>query len=56
MRIGTGRDAADAAVASIFGSVTCRKMVVSCALGEGQTFTPIDRRHLARGGVALAPA
>ena len=56
VRIGTGRDAADAAVASIFGSVACQKMVVSCALGEGQTFTPIDRKHLARGGVALAPA
>jgi transglutaminase-like putative cysteine protease len=56
VRIGTGRDAADAAVASIFGSATCRKMVVSCTLGEGQTFRPIDRQHLARGGVALAPA
>ena len=56
VRIGTGRDAADAAVASIFGSATCRKMVVSCTLGEGQTFQPIDRQHLARGGVALAPA
>jgi len=36
--------------------VTCRKMVVSCLLGEGQTFKPIDRKHLASGGVALAPA
>src|SRR5205085_11885515 len=56
VRIGTGRDAADASVASIFGAVTCQKMVVACALGEGQTFKPIDRKHLARGGVALAPA
>ena len=56
VRIGTGRDAADAAVASIFGSVTCEKMVVACTLGEGQTFRPIDRPHLARGGVALATA
>lgn len=56
VRIGTGRDAADAAVASIFGSVSCRKMVVACELGEGQTFTPIDRRQLNRRGVALAPS
>ena len=55
VRIGTGRDAADAAVASIFGSVTCTKMVVACELGEGQKFQPIDRKQLNRGGVALAP-
>ena len=53
VRIGTGRDAADAAVASIFGSAACQKMVVACRLGEGQAFRPIDRQHLARGGVAL---
>jgi transglutaminase-like putative cysteine protease len=54
VRIGTGRDAADAAVASIFGSVRSTKMVVTCELAEGQAFTPIDRKHLSRGGVALA--
>ena len=55
VRIGTGRDAADAAVASIFGSATCTEMMVDCTLGEGQKFQPIDRKHLIRGGVALAP-
>jgi transglutaminase-like putative cysteine protease len=56
VRIGTGRDAADAAVASIFGSVMCQRIAVTCELGEGQTFTPINRRQLARRGVALAPS
>ncbi|MEO5823835.1 MAG: transglutaminase family protein [Vicinamibacteraceae bacterium] len=56
VRIGAGRDAADAAVASIFGNVMCRQMVVGCQLGEGQTFTPINRRQLGRRGVALAPS
>lgn len=55
VRIGTGRDAADAAVASIFGNVTCTAMKVSCDLGKGQTFHPIDRKQLARGGVSLGP-
>jgi hypothetical protein len=55
VRIGTGRDAADAAVASIFGSVTCTKIEVSCELGDGQKFQPIDRKQLNRGGVALEP-
>ena len=56
VRIGTGRDAADAAVASIFGSATCTRMEVSCELGEGQKFQPIDRQQLNRGGVALEPS
>ena len=56
VRIGTGRDAADAAVASIFGSVACTAITVNCELGKGQTFKPIDRRHLNRGGVALGPS
>ncbi len=55
VRIGTGRDAADAAVASIFGSVTCTRIEVSCELGDGQKFQPIDRKQLKRGGVALEP-
>ncbi len=57
VRIGTGRDAADAAVASIFGSATCRKMVVSCALGEGQTFQadrpPASGTRRRRAGAVL---
>lgn len=56
VRIGTGRDAADAAVASIFGSAKCTQMTVSCELGERQKFTPIGRKHLKKGGVALAPS
>lgn len=54
VRIGTGRDAADAAVASIFGKVTCARMSVTCTLGSGQTFQPIDREQLDRRGVTLA--
>ena len=56
VRIGTGRDAADAAVASIFGSAACTKVQVTCELGEGQKFQPIDRKQLKRRGVALAPS
>jgi transglutaminase-like putative cysteine protease len=56
VRIGTGRDAADAAVASIFGNVTCTTTKVDCELVEGQKFQPIDRRQLNRRGVALGPA
>ena len=56
VQIGTGRDAADAAVASIFGGAKCTAMTVSCRLGEGQKFAPIGRKQLSKGGVALAPA
>ena len=56
IRIGTGRDAADAAVASIFGGASCTSMRVDCTLGEGQQFTPIGRKQLRRSGVTLAPA
>jgi transglutaminase-like putative cysteine protease len=55
VRVGTGRDAADASVASIFGNVTCTSMQVSCTLGQGQQFQPIDRPHLDDQGVALEP-
>jgi len=56
VRIGTGRDAADAAVASLFGGVSCSRTTVSCGLAEGQSFMPLDRRQLDRRGVALEPA
>jgi transglutaminase-like putative cysteine protease len=56
VRIGSGRDAADAAVASIFGSASCTRMQVDCQLGAGQTFVPIGQRQLKRRAVALAPA
>lgn len=55
VRIGTGRDAADAAVASIFGSAKCTEMTVSCTLGEGQKFVSIGRKQLNKAGVSLSP-
>ena len=56
VRIGIGRDAADAAVASIFGSASCTRIKVDCTLGEGQKFVPVGRKQLKRRGVALAPS
>jgi transglutaminase-like putative cysteine protease len=56
VRIGVGRDAADASVASIFGSATCTRIKVDCALGEGQKFVAVSRKHLKTRGVALAPS
>jgi transglutaminase-like putative cysteine protease len=53
VRIASGRDAADTAVASVFGSVTCTRTEVSCALGAGQSFSPMSRRDLERRGVSL---
>ena len=55
VRVGTGRDAADASVASIFGSMTCTAMRVSCVLAQNQQFQPIDRQHLDHRGVSLEP-
>ena len=55
VRVGTGRDAADASVASIFGSATCTAMRVSCALAQNQSFQPIDRSQLDQRGVSLEP-
>ena len=56
VRIGTGRDAADAAVATLFGNARCTHIEVTCELGEGQRFVPIGRKQLNKRGVALAPA
>ncbi|HEV7714125.1 MAG TPA: transglutaminase family protein, partial [Steroidobacteraceae bacterium] len=53
VRVGVGRDAADASVASIFGGVKLDSMQVSCELGKGQTFVPLGRKRLARHGVTL---
>jgi transglutaminase-like putative cysteine protease len=53
VRIGNGRDAADAAVASIFGSVKCTNMAVDCQHVGEKRFAPIDRKHLATKGVSL---
>jgi transglutaminase-like putative cysteine protease len=55
VRIGTGRDAADAAVASIFGSVGRTTMTVDCQLADGQKFTGVGRKQLNQRGVSLAP-
>ncbi len=53
VRIGTGRDAADAAVASIFGRVQLTNMRVDCQLAPGQKFTPLGRKQLSRKGITL---
>jgi transglutaminase-like putative cysteine protease len=53
VRIGTGRDAADAAVASIFGGARNIRTQVSCTLAPNQDFTAIGHRQLAASGVAL---
>lgn len=53
VRIGSGRDAADAAVASIFGRVHCTAMKVDCQLAPGQKFTPLGRKQLTRKGLTL---
>jgi transglutaminase-like putative cysteine protease len=53
IRIGTGRDAADAAVASIFGRITSSSMSVDCELAPGQHFAPVGHKKLKRKGVSL---
>ena len=55
VRVGTGRDAADASVASIFGNVICTAVRVSCVLGQNQQFQPIGRQQLDHRGVSLEP-
>ncbi|WP_397570986.1 transglutaminase family protein [Schlesneria sp. T3-172] len=52
VRIGTGRDAADAALASIFGGVQGTGVKVDCQLGSGETFTPLFRNQLRTQGIA----
>lgn len=54
VRIATGRDAADTAVASVFGSVSCTRMEVSCMLGKNQKFVPIHNEHVGSRGVTIA--
>lgn len=53
VRIGTGRDAADASTASIFGQVQLTSMKVSCQLAPGQTFTPLAREQQTRKAISL---
>ena len=40
VKISTGRDAADAAIANLFGDVLFTSMIVGCELVEGETFEP----------------
>ncbi len=53
VRIATGRDAAETAVASIFGAARFKQMVVTCEPAEGERFVPLPKRELRRHGVAL---
>ena len=53
VRIATGRDAAETAVASIFGAARGREMVVTCEPAKGERFVPLAARELKRTGVAL---
>lgn len=53
VRIANGRDAADAAVASIFGRACGTKMEVDCQVVKGQKFAPLSRQQLLRKGVCL---
>lgn len=53
VRIGTGRDAADASVASIFGRVQLTNMMVDCQLTPGQKFVPLGRKQLTHKGITL---
>jgi transglutaminase-like putative cysteine protease len=55
VRVGNGRDAADAAVASVFGRVKCTQMTVACNLAEGQKYKPLDRKQVGKKGVSLEP-
>ena len=52
VRIGTGRDAADAALASIFGSVEGTGVKVDCQLASGEAFTPLYRSELRSQGIS----
>jgi transglutaminase-like putative cysteine protease len=55
VRIASGRDAADASVATIFGQVTLDRMTVSCDLAEAaEDFRSVDPATLERAGVCCA--
>lgn len=53
VRIATGRDAADAAVCTIFGDPMLQKSVISCELNDSG-FVPITRDSLVTAGQAIA--
>ena len=54
VRVGIGRDAADASVASIFGDVRCQRMAIDCQLAPGQQFAAVGRKQLGRHAVELS--
>lgn len=53
VRVGVGRDAADVAVASIFGRARCTEMTVDCRLKPGQVYRPLKRKPLHDQGISL---
>lgn len=52
VRIATGRDAADASIATIFGTLRCESLEVSCELTEGK-LKPWTPEEAKRHGLAL---
>jgi transglutaminase-like putative cysteine protease len=56
VRIGTGRDAADAAVASIYGGAQGTAVKVDCQLASGERFVPLGRKQLSSKGISLESA
>lgn len=53
IRIGTGRDAADASLASIFGNAQGTNVQVACSLAPKQKFIPLSRRKNRTTAVSL---
>lgn len=53
VRIATGRDAADASIATIFGCATLERMTVRCDIAEGEGFASLDPAALVNAGVSL---
>lgn len=56
IRIAQGRDAADAAVATLFGNISCNGLEVSTMIGKDETeqFQPLTRADLNNAGNALS--
>ena len=52
VRIATGRDAADASIASVFGRINCSEMNVSCEVAN-QGFQPWTHRKTLQHGLSL---
>ncbi len=54
VRIATGRDAADAAVCTIFGNPELTRSSVSCDCSDSEKFIPVTRDSLVRGSEVIA--